>query len=212
MSEPNNKTCGGCGDPIASWNKTGYCTKTTACQRKYRRTKEGLVTSDEYYAPPCKKCGEPTRSKYGYCKRTPECLRLRGQAKHEAEYVARPTGWRAGPDCLGCGKPTRSISGYCNSSAACRRGQRLELKARTFEAYGGARCACCGETQLCFLVLDHVRGNGNQERKEMGADMYRALSARGFPNAADYQVFCANCNYAKGSGVKCPCEAGQRDS
>ena len=76
---------------------------------------------------------------------------------------------------------------------------RLALKLEVYEAYGGAVCACCGESELLFLSLDHEHNDGAAERKELrttgGACFYRHLKKRGFPPG--YQVLCMNCNFGK---------------
>ena len=81
------------------------------------------------------------------------------------------------------------------------------LRIETFNAYGGCRCACCGETEMIFLSLDHINGGGNADRKQMGANgghkFYRVLRDRGFP--AGFQVLCMNCNIGKHrNGGVCP--------
>src|SRR3990167_11182501 len=44
---------------------------------------------------------------------------------------------------------------------------RMEL----LQAYGGKdpKCACCGESELKFLCLDHINGGGGKHRKELRA-------------------------------------------
>jgi len=78
--------------------------------------------------------------------------------------------------------------------------------------YGGnpPQCACCGETQIKFLTIDHIDGRGNQHRKylfghpkQAGVIFYLWLRRNNFPKG--YQVLCFNCNCGKNrnSGV-CP--------
>lgn len=80
-----------------------------------------------------------------------------------------------------------------------QRGKYLSLKLEVINAYGG-KCACCGESNLCFLTIDHINNDGNIERKtagkKTGTTMYRSLKKSGFPQGR-YQVLCANCNFAK---------------
>lgn len=74
-----------------------------------------------------------------------------------------------------------------------------QLKDRVFNAYGGYRCTCCGETERAFLVLDHVNNDGAKDRR--GPDghrlppPYKKIIQAGFP--AGYQVLCCNCNWGK---------------
>lgn len=80
---------------------------------------------------------------------------------------------------------------------------RKKLKDEVFNAYGGHRCACCGETESCFLELDHINGDGCKHRrllsgKNVGGShmvVYYHLRKNGFPPG--YQILCANCNVGK---------------
>jgi len=73
------------------------------------------------------------------------------------------------------------------------RGRVLRLQA--IEAYGGA-CSCCGETELAFLVFDHVNDDGAKHRKEVSsAHMPWWLARNNYPSSI--QLLCANCNTAK---------------
>ena len=80
------------------------------------------------------------------------------------------------------------------------------LRLETFDAYGGAICKCCGETERHFLTIDHLNNDGAKERREMnnrgGYAFYAKLRTRGFPSG--YQVLCFNCNMAKGHHGICP--------
>ena len=77
-----------------------------------------------------------------------------------------------------------------------------ELKRKVVEMYGG-RCACCGETQLEFLTVDHIEGRTEEERKSRvsGSKLYGQLIKKKDPNI---QILCWNCNCAKGFSGECP--------
>lgn len=88
----------------------------------------------------------------------------------------------------------------------------LKLKRQVMDAYG-SKCACCGETELTFLTIDHINNDGNEHRREMaaesgnysqaGARTYRWLRDNNFPEG--FQVLCANCNYGRQwNGGICP--------
>ena len=73
----------------------------------------------------------------------------------------------------------------------------------------GRVCACCHETQLEFLAIDHINGNGQKDRIEKcgyrtrgGVDFYRALKRLNYP--LGYRVLCHNCNMAISHYKKCP--------
>ena len=79
----------------------------------------------------------------------------------------------------------------------------LKLRTMVINAYGG-RCACCCETELAFLCIDHLNGGGTQHRFQvgMGQRFYEYLKREGFPPG--YQVLCYNCNAAKELPGGCP--------
>jgi len=69
-------------------------------------------------------------------------------------------------------------------------------------AYGG-KCACCGESQIEFLTLDHVNGRAGEPYRITGQRAWLRLKARGWPKD-NYQLLCFNCNCAKGAYGRCP--------
>jgi hypothetical protein len=73
-------------------------------------------------------------------------------------------------------------------------------------AHYGGKCACCGETMLEFLAIDHVNGGGDKQRLEVGSGslFVNWLINHNFPEG--YQVLCHNCNQAKGYYGQCPHE------
>ena len=87
-------------------------------------------------------------------------------------------------------------------------GQRIRarLRYRVLSHYssGAPACACCGESHLEFLSLDHIDGGGNLHRKAVGggSHFYLHLQREGFPPG--YRVPCHNCNLAMGYYGYCP--------
>jgi len=75
-------------------------------------------------------------------------------------------------------------------------------------AYGGYKCACCGETEPKFLSLDHVNNDGAEHRRNenlSGATLYKWLKDNDYPDG--FQVLCMNCNHGKmRNGGVCPHE------
>jgi hypothetical protein len=169
------------------------------------------------YAPKyCACCGEEIAgwNKSGYCSRTEECRRARLRVVDPRRKTSRAL--YAGDSCAVCGAPIAgyNTTGHCSRTAECRRrgegARRLALKLAAFEAYGGLCCACCGETRLYFLTLDHVvpiRRNKVTQGTESGSDLWWKLKKAGYPDRGQYQVLCFNCNCAKGTGTECPCKA-----
>jgi hypothetical protein len=86
---------------------------------------------------------------------------------------------------------------------------RWRTKEAVFAAYGGFRCACCGETEREFLTLDHVENNGSTHRRKVvgkryaaGFQTYAWIVRNGFPPG--FQVLCMNCNWGKRRTGVCP--------
>jgi len=71
---------------------------------------------------------------------------------------------------------------------------------------GNPTCNCCGEDIIQFLEIDHINGDGNKHRKELGYDRIEGwLIRNNFPEG--FQVLCCNCNKGKQlNGGKCPHE------
>ena len=76
-------------------------------------------------------------------------------------------------------------------------------KLRVLNHYGH-KCACCGESRIEFLTIDHINNDGNIQRKALGykGNQFRRIIKLGFPK--DLQILCANCNYAKAYYGICP--------
>lgn len=75
-----------------------------------------------------------------------------------------------------------------------------QLKTEAVSAYGGC-CVGCGTTDAGQLQLDHVNNNGHQHRLHIsrgraGADFYRALKKKDWPNKEPYllQLLCHDCH------------------
>ena len=75
---------------------------------------------------------------------------------------------------------------------------RKRLKEQVIENYGG-KCACCGETIMEFLTIDHINGGGRQHKKGIGRlsghGFYYWLRMNNYPEG--FQVLCSNCNLGK---------------
>lgn len=64
-------------------------------------------------------------------------------------------------------------------------------------------CACCGESHLEFLCIDHIDGGGSKVRRQQGSgSIYWWLRARKYPEG--FRVLCHNCNMSLGFYGYCP--------
>ncbi len=132
----------------------------------------------------CTGCAERERAKYASL---PEEQKVAYRAQQEQK---RRSLSREGKDALNTRK----------------RAQRDALRLEVLHAYGGV-CACCGESEVAFLCIDHVHGGGNKHRRELkesgrSGSLYYWLRSTGYPEG--FQVLCHNCNFAKGYNGVCP--------
>jgi hypothetical protein len=93
-----------------------------------------------------------------------------------------------------------AVCKVCDGIRAKLRNEALRVE--VIERYGG-KCACCGETEPCFLGMDHI--GGKSDRYDTGANLYKRLKRENFPKEG-YRVLCHNCNLAIGFYGKCPHE------
>ena len=62
----------------------------------------------------------------------------------------------------------------------------------------GGECVMCGyDKDLRGMVLDHKHGNGNEDRKRLGAKIFRYYINNLYEAAEKLQVLCATCNQIK---------------
>jgi len=85
---------------------------------------------------------------------------------------------------------------------------RVKLRLEVLAHYGGSppKCSCCSESTVEFLVVDHLTGGGNKQRRLLrrgGTGFYFWLRTTGYPDG--FGVLCQNCNWGKrvGGGI-CP--------
>jgi hypothetical protein len=118
--------------------------------------------------------------------------------------------------CLQCGNKFKRLGrkkGTCSDvctiayKVKARKQWRDSLRLETIKAYGG-QCTCCGETELCFLTIDHIEARGRQHRDKVlgkrkpSSAFYQWLKTSNWPGG--YQVLCYNCNCAKRTSGSCP--------
>ena len=134
------------------------------------------------------------------------CFRAFSAAKERKRRAEKPEEYKA----------TRKKHRDANLEK-CREYKRQadrRLKDEVFEAYGGYRCVCCGETMQSMLTIDHVNNDGKEHRAKIAAgksymtcrtgngnSLYRDLRKNNFPDGV--QILCYNCNISKYRLGKC---------
>lgn len=97
---------------------------------------------------------------------------------------------------------------YCSKECGLKR-QKERYKQRkilVLEHYGG-KCACCEESRIEFLTLDHLNNDGKKHREQInrsGSGLYSWAVKNNFPSEPKIQVFCWNCQEAKAHYGTCP--------
>ena len=142
---------------------------------------------------------------------------------HLARLLRKSCGCRVFPKddvvvCIKCGtagqrdkdfylrKDGNISSSVCK--ACCIRRSVENLKAtriRALQHYGGEepKCACCSESNVEFLALDHINGGGNKHKKENNIGcLAKWLQKHHYPPG--FRVLCHNCNFSLGAFGYCP--------
>lgn len=124
--------------------------------------------------------------------------------KCKLKYKNRKTEALDNGFCNRCFKNVLSSGTCCEECLAKLKTSRAIIRDKVFVAYGGYRCACCGESEPDFLTIDHIENNGHLLRKEQGSGnpFYQWLIKNKFPNG--YQVLCMNCQIGKSKFGICP--------
>lgn len=166
---------------------------------------EGLCSRQ----PDCKNPVEPGRRKCAACNAYMREYK-RGHRARTPDKVA--AGLCTASDCRNPTEPGFQHCGSCRARLrdyvrrnsehvyARHRSMRLRVKAEVFRAYGD-RCACCGETLVPFLTIDHVGGYAGVGPRK-GDGLYAWAKRMNFP--ATLRLLCFNCNFALGHHKYCP--------
>ena len=74
---------------------------------------------------------------------------------------------------------------------------RKRLKLEILHHYSpDLKCTSCGFSDIRSLSIDHIKGNGNKHRKEIGSgNLYQWIKKNNFPKG--FQVLCFNCQWIK---------------
>ena len=138
---------------------------------------------------PCRaKCKVDNKARYEKMKEEEICTRCRikpGMIKKRRHFM-----------CLEC----------TQESDRKWRKWRDDVYQGVIDQYGG-KCACCGETSLKFLTIDHINNDGYKEKggnkgNRGGYSFYKRIRDN---HRDDLQVLCYNCNCGRHrNGGVCP--------
>lgn len=197
-SYPKYNGCAGCRVSVSEYNKR---LRTIRGETEKKKKSANIRISERKKNNLCVTCGLSEPDSGGRrCSACCDRLRLWKQRRTEKGH------------CLTCGV-VGIVTGkkYCQS---CIDAQALkirewgkQLKAAAFAMVGGdsgIACKCCGITDINFLTIDHINGDGAEHRKTTGygSNFYRWLLDT--KATEGLQLLCYNCNCAKSNGDTCP--------
>lgn len=85
------------------------------------------------------------------------------------------------------------------------------LRAAVLKKYGN-KCACCHESLVCFLTIDHINNDGKIDRIDKGLVGRQWLTHLiKNPKRKDIQLLCWNCQEAKRIYKKCPHKMSRKE-
>lgn len=124
-------------------------------------------------------------------KRCPHC----GVEKPPGEFYVR---CRDGKPSAWCKPCTRGLAAsrradHYDDALAYQRRYLADRRSEALDALGGA-CLVCGEDDDVVLQIDHVNGDGGQERRRRSSYSILRAVINGEPG---YQLLCANCHVRK---------------
>jgi len=142
------------------------------------------------------------------CRRTPELGYKTCSACRASNKRSREKRTKLGL-CRLCPRPIDPGVGLCETHRVQARERskkdREEFKKLIYDHYGG-ECACCGETEIRFMTVDHVENDGADHRRKLfgknTGTVHRWLVKNKFPPG--FQMLCFNCNAAKQFFGQCP--------
>lgn len=146
------------------------------------------------YAYRCKECAKKRLHEW-YIKNRQKCIDYSKQytKTHSEEHKkTNRRWWRNHPE----------------QTAKYRKIYNEKVHLEVLTHYGGnpPECACCAESHIDFLTIDHINGGGTKQRaqiKRYGSSFFVWLIKNNFPEG--YRVLCYNCNCSKkGNRGFCP--------
>lgn len=123
------------------------------------------------------------------------CIRCYSKQPHRAEHDRKR--------CLNYYRENRE------KYSASNKANRQRAKQECYQFYGTS-CACCGESRIEFLTIDHINGGGTKHRREEKiGNIYFWLKRNSFPSG--FRTLCFNCNCSLGHSGYCPHEVQRQE-
>jgi len=111
-------------------------------------------------------------------------------------------------DCMGGSAAKSDVRCVHGLNYSQRYSRRRSLA--MYDAYGGPRCVCCGESNPFYLALDHGFDDGGVYRKNGVMDVSTWTRQNDYPQDLGLMVMCANCNVGRAfNGGVCPHHMGK---
>lgn len=154
---------------------------------RYKRDRERWSLTQACYV-----CGKTAAPKKRRCQ---QCI------DYERGYMRQR---KVSGRCYSCGREPRTGSKRCQQCLDKRKQWNTRYRMEALTAYG-LSCACCRESTVEFLEIDHINGNGSAHRRQLKTQsIYRWLKRNGYPEG--FQTLCSNCNRARWRYGCCPHE------
>jgi len=133
---------------------------------------------------------------------TPKARAKRKKRQQTPKYIVKATVRRAKPENMASEKKRNSSTAY--RVRAKKLYSRSVKGAKIIIARGKRECACCGNKNFKWLQIDHIIP---QRRRSTGGDDNTQLVRqimKGKRPPSEFQLLCANCNFAKKDLKACP--------
>lgn len=179
------KAAGRC---VACGGESDGKTKCHDCRKKDKDARAERTKSRKEFGV-CVAC--PNEAKPG-CSLCEECIQKRSETSSRHYERRKEAG-----TCSYCSDPPAPGHSMCERHLEHYKEYRRQIKMEVLNAYGGPKCAVCGESDVDVLEIDHEAGGGCRHRKELnmegaGHQFYLWLRRNKFPKG--YRVLCSTHN------------------
>jgi hypothetical protein len=170
-----------------------YKTHKSECCKRYKRryeeNKDTILATNKLYRDNHKEEISDNKRRY-YLEHLTE--RAQYNITHKDYIKAKQQEY------LKSGKTKMTQEKYRINHPGVKMAYKLRIKTEVLTHYGNGKCACvkCGFSDIRALSIDHINGNGSQERnKKVRVFCYNWLRSNNYPDG--YQTLCMNCQFIK---------------